>query len=141
MASHRHAPEIEQELGRAAGRPVTVSFTPHLMPMSRGMLATINVRLAPSITAAELREAWTVAYADEPFVRVLAAGVAPQTRHVRGANHCFLNAFDDRLPGRAILFSVIDNLVKGASGQAVQNMNLMFGLPETTGLSQQPLFP
>lgn len=141
IASHRHAPEIEQELGEAVGRALTVSFTPHLMPMSRGMLSTINVRLARGAKAADLRECWTRAYEAEAFVKVLPQGVAPQTRHVRGANFCFMNAFDDRLAGRAIICSVIDNLVKGASGQAIQNMNLMFGLPETMGIDQQPLFP
>lgn len=141
IASHRHAPEIEQELGEVARKPVIVSFTPHLMPMSRGMLSTINVRLADGAKAADLRAAWQQVYKDEPFVKVLPAGVAPQTRHVRGSNYCFINAFDDRLPGRVIICSVIDNLVKGASGQAIQNMNLMFGLQETAGISQQPLFP
>ena len=141
VASHRHAPEIEQELAEAAGRPLTVSFTPHLMPMSRGMLSTINVRLAGGAKAADLRAAWAEAYAGEAFVKVLPAGTVPQTRHVRGSNFCFVNAFDDRLPGRAIICSVIDNLVKGASGQAIQNMNLMFGLAETAGIDQQPLFP
>ncbi|MCA1909557.1 MAG: N-acetyl-gamma-glutamyl-phosphate reductase [Magnetospirillum sp.] len=141
IASHRHAPEIEQELGEAAGRALNVSFTPHLMPMSRGMLSTINVRLAKGAKAADLRECWAKTYAGEAFVKVLPAGVAPQTRHVRGANFCFMNAFDDRLAGRAIICSVIDNLVKGASGQAIQNMNLMFGLLETMGIDQQPLFP
>jgi N-acetyl-gamma-glutamyl-phosphate reductase len=141
IASHRHAPEIEQELAEVAGQPVLVSFTPHLMPMSRGMLSTINVRLAKGAKAADLRAAWSAAYAGEAFVKICPAGQVPHTRHVRGSNFCFMNAFDDRLPGRAIITSVIDNLVKGASGQAVQNMNLMFGLPETTALDQQPLFP
>jgi N-acetyl-gamma-glutamyl-phosphate reductase len=141
IASHRHAPEIEQELGLAAGKPVLVTFTPHLMPMSRGMLSTIYVRLAKGAKAADLRAEWTKAYKDEPFIGVLPEGAVPATRHVRGSNFCFMNAFDDRIPGKAIVTSVIDNLVKGASGQALQNMNLMFGLPETTCLDQQPLFP
>ncbi|MBF0325616.1 MAG: N-acetyl-gamma-glutamyl-phosphate reductase [Alphaproteobacteria bacterium] len=141
VASHRHAPEIEQELAEAAGHPVLVSFTPHLMPMSRGMLATINVRLAKGAKAADLRAEWTKVYGAEFFVRVMGEGGVPQTRHVRGSNFCVMGVFDDRLPGRAIVLSVIDNLVKGASGQALQNMNLMFGLPETQGLDQQPLFP
>ena len=141
IASHRHAPEIEQELGLAAGQPVLVSFTPHLIPMSRGMLSTINVRVKSKVTASDLRAAWAEAYQDEPFVTVLPEGVVPQTRHVRGSNHCFFNAFDDRVPGRVIICSVIDNLVKGASGQAIQNMNLMFGQRETAGIDQQPLFP
>jgi len=141
IASHRHIPEIEQGLAQAAGRPMSVTFTPHLMPMSRGMLATIYVRLAPGATAADLRTILARRYQDEPFVRVLPAGVVPATRHVRGSNHCLINAFDDRVLGRAIICSVIDNLVKGASGQAIQNMNLMFGLDETEALAQQPLFP
>jgi len=141
IANHRHLPEIEQGLTEAAGRQVMVSFTPHLMPMSRGMLATTYVRLAKGAQAADLRAALAERYRGEPFVRLMPDGVAPATRHVRGSNFCLINVFDDRLPGRAILCSVIDNLVKGASGQAVQNFNLMFGLPETTALAQQPLFP
>lgn len=141
VARHRHAPEIEQGLARAAGRPLTVNFTPHLMPMNRGILATIYVRLAAGVEAGGLRAALAERYADEPFVRVVPEGVAPATRHVTGSNHCLIGVFADRLPGRAILVSVIDNLVKGASGQAVQNMNLMWGLPETAGLEQAPLFP
>lgn len=141
IASHRHAPEIEQELGLAAGQDVLVSFTPHLMPMSRGMLSTIYVRTAKGATAADLRAELSRVYAAEPFVGVLPEGAVPATRHVRGSNFCLMNVFDDRQPGRVIVTSVIDNLVKGASGQALQNMNLMFGLPETTNLEQQPLFP
>jgi len=141
VASHRHMPEIEQGLSEATGKPVLVSFTPHLMPMSRGMLSTIYVRLAKGAKAADLRAALAARYRGEPFVRVLPEGAVPATRHVRGSNFCLINAFDDRLPGRAIITSVIDNLVKGASGQAVQNFNLMFGLPETTALTQQPMFP
>ena len=141
IASHRHAPEIEQELGLAAGQDVLVSFTPHLMPMSRGMLSTIYVRTAKGATAADLRAELSRVYAAEPFIGVLPKGAVPATRHVRGSNFCLMNVFDDRQPGRVIVASVIDNLVKGASGQALQNMNLMFGLPETTNLAQQPLFP
>jgi N-acetyl-gamma-glutamyl-phosphate reductase len=141
IASHRHAPEIEQSVSAAAGRPVTVNFTPHLMPMNRGILASIYVRLAEGVEVADLRGALAGTYAGEPFVRVLAEGLVPATRHVRGSNHAHIGVFADRLPRRAILLSVIDNLVKGASGQAVQNMNLMCGLPETAGLEQAPLFP
>ncbi|HZT18744.1 MAG TPA: N-acetyl-gamma-glutamyl-phosphate reductase [Dongiaceae bacterium] len=141
VAGHRHAPEIEQGLARAAGRPVTVSFTPHLMPMSRGILSSIYVRLADGASAADLRRTLEARYAGEAFVRVLPEGQSPATRHVRGSNHCLIAVFADRVPGRAILVSVIDNLVKGASGQAVQNMNLMAGWAETTALEQQPLFP
>lgn len=141
VASHRHAPEIEQGLTEAAGNPVVVSFTPHLMPMSRGMLSTIYVRAKGGVNASDIRAQLSKVYGDEPFVRVLPHGQVPHTRHVRGSNHCLINAFDDRIPGRIIITSAIDNLVKGASGQALQNMNLMFGLPETTALLQQPMFP
>jgi len=141
IATHRHAPEIEQELSAARGTDITVNFTPHLMPMNRGILSTLYLRLANGATAEKARAALAERYADEPFVRVVAEGVVPATRHVRGSNHCLIGVFADRVPGRVIVVSVIDNLVKGASGQAVQNMNLVCGLPETTGLEQQPLFP
>ncbi len=138
VGRHRHMPEIEQELSLATGAAATVSFTPHLVPMARGELLTIIVEGAP---AADLRAALAARYADEPFVHLLPEGVAPSTRMVRGSNHCVLNVFADRVPGRAILISAIDNLVKGSSGQAIQNMNLMAGLPETMGLEQVALFP
>lgn len=141
LGGHRHLPEIEQGLSAAAGRAVRVSFTPHLMPMNRGMLSTIHVRPAKGVGPAELRAALAEAYRDEPFVRVLGEGVVPATRHVRGSNLCLIGVFPDRAPGRATLVSAIDNLVKGASGQALQNMNLMFGQPEGLGLAQAPLFP
>ena len=141
LGGHRHLPEIEQGLSAAAGRVVRVSFTPHLMPMNRGMLSTIHVRPAKGAGPAELRAALAEAYRDEPFVRVLGEGVVPATRHVRGSNLCLIGVFPDRAPGRATLVSAIDNLVKGASGQALQNMNLMFGQPEGLGLAQAPLFP
>lgn len=141
VAGHRHAPEIEQELSAAAGHSVVVNFTPHLMPMNRGILATIYVRAKGGANADSVREAWNDAYADEPFVRALPAGASPATRHVRASNHCLLGAFDDRIQGRIILLSAIDNLVKGSSGQAVQNFNIAFGLPETLGISAAPLFP
>jgi N-acetyl-gamma-glutamyl-phosphate reductase len=141
VASHRHAPEIEQALTLAAGHPVTVNFTPHLMPMNRGILSSIYVRLAGGVTADDARTALARGYVGEPFVHVLENGLAPATRHVRGSNNCLIGVFADRVPGRAIVLSVIDNLVKGASGQAVQNMNVIRGFPETTGLRQQALFP
>ncbi len=141
VASHRHAPEIEQGLADAAGGPVSVTFTPHLVPMNRGILATIYVRLAAGVEAQDLQIALERRYAGEPFVRVLPHRSLPATRHVRGTNLCLIAVHPDRVPGRAILISVIDNLVKGASGQALQNMNLMLDLPETTGLGQTPLFP
>ena len=141
VAGHRHAAEIEQELTEAAGKPVTVTFTPHLMPMNRGILATIYVSLASGADAGDLRVALAARYDPEPFVHVLPQGRAPATRDVRGSNHCLIGVFADRVPGRAILLSVTDNLVKGASGQAIQNMNVMCGLPETMGLEQEALFP
>lgn len=141
VASHRHTPEIEQGLSEAAGRPVQVTFTPHLMPMSRGILSTIYVKLAAGKTVADLRAALQNAYAGEPFARLLDEGVLPATRFVRGSNLCVMNVFADRALGRAIVISAEDNLVKGASGQAVQNMNIMFGLPETTGIDALPVFP
>jgi N-acetyl-gamma-glutamyl-phosphate reductase len=141
VASHRHMPEIEQGLSVAAGRPIKVSFTPHLMPMNRGILSTIYVRYAKGATLADLRRVLEDAYATEPFVRILPDGKVPATHHVRGSNLCHIGLAQDRLSGRAILVSAIDNLVKGASGQAVQDMNAMLGIAETTGLEQEPLFP
>lgn len=111
------------------------------MPMSRGILESIYVKTKPGIKAIDLKNALIKQYQNEPFVHILEGSVAPQTRHVRGTNLCYINVFDDRVPGRAIIISVIDNLVKGASGQAIQNMNLMLGFEETTGLIQAPLFP
>jgi N-acetyl-gamma-glutamyl-phosphate reductase len=143
VAHHRHMPEIEMGLS-AVVRPrrrITVSFTPHLMPMNRGILSTIYVRVAKGTTVADLRGALEGTYRGEPFVRVLPAGAIPATSHVRGSNLCLIGLAEDRVSGRAILVSAIDNLVKGASGQAVQDMNVMLGLPETTGLRQEPMFP
>ncbi len=141
IAAHRHAPEIEQALSGAAGEPIVVNFTPHLMPMNRGILSTIYIRLAPGVEADDLRALLSARYDGEPFVRIVPEGVVPATRHVRGSNHCLIGVFADRLPGRAIIVSALDNLVKGAAGQAVQNMNLVCALPETTALEQEPLFP
>jgi len=141
VGGHRHAPEIEQGLAAVAGKPIIVNFTPHLMPMNRGIEETIYVKLHNGATAEDLRATLAKRYADEPFVRVVPKGVVPHTRHVRGSNHDWIGVFADRIPGRAILISVMDNLVKGASGQAIQNMNAMFGIPETISLEQQPLFP
>ena len=141
VGGHRHSPEIEQELARVAGREIKVNFTPHLVPMNRGILSTIYVRLSGGVTAADLRDTLVARYSDEPFVGVVPDGMAPATRHVRGSNHSLLGVFEDRVKGRAIVLSVLDNLVKGASGQAVQNMNVMCQLPETRSLEQRPLFP
>ena len=141
VGGHRHLPEIEQELGKAAAGPIKVNFTPHLMPMNRGILSTIYVKLAAGADADALRDGLISRFDDEPFVYVVPEGIAPATRHVRGSNNCLIGVFASRLPGRAVVLSAIDNLVKGASGQAVQNMNIACGLPETTALEQAPLFP
>jgi N-acetyl-gamma-glutamyl-phosphate reductase len=141
VGKHRHMPEIEQELALRSGREVRVSFTPHHVPMNRGEFETITVELADGRGVVDLRAAYEARYADEPFVHLLPEGVAPASRMVRGSNHVVLNVFPDRVPGRAIVIVTIDNLVKGSSGQAIQNMNAMFGLPETMGLEQAPLFP
>ncbi|HEX2582253.1 MAG TPA: N-acetyl-gamma-glutamyl-phosphate reductase [Dongiaceae bacterium] len=131
IASHRHAPEIEQELSAVAGRPIAVSFTPHLVPMFRGILATIYARLQ-DCTLADVRACLTESYLSEPFVHV--SDSAPQTRDVRGTNRCLISAFADRRKGHIILVAVVDNLTKGASGQAVQNMNIMMKCAEGAGL-------
>ncbi len=141
IASHHHAPEIEQGLSAASGKPVTVTFTPHLMPMNRGILATIYVRLAPGHTVADIERTLVEQYGGESFVHVLPAGQAPTTHQVRGTNSCLIGVHADRVAGKAIMVSALDNLVKGASGQAVQNMNLMFDLPEDSALSHLALFP
>ncbi len=141
IGNHRHVPEIEQELGLAAGREVTVNFTPHLAPMARGELCTCYVRLTGKASAADLRKALSSAYGASPFVRVVEEGVIPATQHVRGSNFCHIGVFTDRIQGRAIVVSAIDNLVKGSAGQALQNFNLMHGFEETLGLEQLPLFP
>ncbi|MGD0533598.1 MAG: N-acetyl-gamma-glutamyl-phosphate reductase [Methyloceanibacter sp.] len=141
IGSHRHVPEIEQELGAAVGVPVTVNFTPHLVPMSRGELCTCYVQLAGKTKVDDLRAALTKAYFGFPFVRVVEEGVTPATQHVRGSNFCHIAVFADRLKARAIMVSAIDNLVKGSAGQALQNFNLMYGFDETLGLEQLPLFP
>jgi N-acetyl-gamma-glutamyl-phosphate reductase len=132
--------ELDQEFSKAAGRDVVVSFTPHLVPMNRGILSTIYVRSAKA-SAPDLHALLLKCYAKEPFVHVLPFGKLPQTRHVRGSNMTFLGVAADRVAGRAIVGSALDNLTKGASGQAVQNMNLMLGFPETLGLEQVALFP
>ena len=140
VGHHRHMAEIDQELSLAAGREVIATFTPHLVPMNRGILSTIYVR-AVGRPVEELHAILASAYAQEPFVHVLPFGEMPQTRHVRGSNMTFIGVAKDRKPGRAILGSALDNLVKGAAGQAVQNMNLMLGFPEVAGLEQLALFP
>jgi N-acetyl-gamma-glutamyl-phosphate reductase len=140
VGHHRHMAELDQEFSKAADRNVVVSFTPHLVPMNRGILSTIYVRSEKS-SAEDLHAMLNKAYAQEPFVHVLPYGRLPQTRHVRGSNMTFIGLAKDRIPGRAIICSALDNLTKGASGQAVQNMNVMLGLPEATGVDQVALFP
>jgi N-acetyl-gamma-glutamyl-phosphate reductase len=139
--THRHIPEIEQELSLLAGSELTVSFTPHLVPMDRGILSTIYTNPLGKVTAADLITLYETFYDGEPFVRVLPEGSFPSTAYVRGSNFCDIGIAVDERTGRVIVVSAIDNLVKGASGQAVQNMNLMCGLPETLGLDFLPIFP
>jgi N-acetyl-gamma-glutamyl-phosphate reductase len=140
VGHHRHMAELDQEFSLAAGCEVIASFTPHLVPMNRGILSTIYVR-GLKTKPEDLHVLLLKAYAKEPFVHVLPYGGIPQTRHVRGSNMTFLGVAADRVAGRAIIGSALDNLVKGASGQAVQNMNLMLGFPETEGVEQVALFP
>lgn len=150
VASHRHTPEIEEQLSYAAGEPVVLNFTPHLVPMNRGILITAYASLKeieqPDGTFAlptegEVRAAYEKYYAKEKFVRVLEKGVCPETKWVEGSNFVDVNFKIDPRTKRVIMMGAMDNLVKGAAGQAVQNMNLMFGLPETEGLELVPMFP
>ncbi len=141
VGHHRHMAELDQELSLAADAPVLASFTPHLVPASRGELVTCYARLGEGAQVDDVRAALEDFYADAPFVHVLEEGVHPATSQVRGSNHTHINVFADRAPGRVILIAALDNLVKGSAGQALQNLNLMFGLHETTGLEQLPLFP
>jgi N-acetyl-gamma-glutamyl-phosphate reductase len=141
IGHHRHMAELDQEFSKAAGKDVVVSFTPHLIPMNRGIFSTIYVRGRRGKTPEELHAILAEQYAKEPFVYVLPFGKAPQSRHVRGSNMTFIGVVPDRIPGRAIILSTLDNLTKGASGQAVQNANLMLGLAETTGIDQPAMFP
>ena len=131
VASHRHTPEIEEQLGYASGENVTISFTPHLVPMNRGILATEYATLKKDVTGEEVKAIYDKYYADEKFVRVLGEGVCPETKWVEGSNYVDINFKIDPRTNRIIMMGAIDNLVKGAAGQAVQNMNLMFGLPES----------
>lgn len=139
--SHRHIPEIEQELTVLAGEKVTISFTPHLLPISRGILSTIYASLSRTISEQDIQDLYEAAYKDEPFVRVCPVGVFPATQHVRGSNCCDIGVKTDSRTGRVIVMSAIDNIAKGASGQAVQNMNLMHGWDETCALNGAAFFP
>ncbi len=141
IGTHRHTPEIEQELSAVAGQKVIVSFTPHLIPMNRGILTTIYARFSRELNAAQFHAIYEEFYKQEPFLRVLAPGRFPNVGNVRGSNFCDIGVYADRRTDRAVVVTAIDNLVKGASGQAVQNMNLMMGLDETEGLKFAGLFP
>ncbi len=140
VGRHRHMAELDQEFSKAARREVVVTFTPHLVPMNRGILSTIYVRDLKA-SPEDMHAVLAKAYTNEPFVHVLPFGKLPQTRHVRGSNMTFIGVTNDRIPGRAIIVSALDNLTKGASGQAVQNMNVMLGFPEATGVDQIAMFP
>ena len=141
VASHRHTPEIEEQLGYASGENVTISFTPHLVPMNRGILATEYATLKKDETAEAVKAIYDKYYADEKFVRVLGEGVCPETKWVEGSNYVDIGFKLDPRTNRIVMMGAIDNLVKGAAGQAVQNMNLLFGLPESEGLELVPMFP
>ena len=135
--THRHLGEFDQEFSALAGRPVKVQFTPHLMPANRGILATCYIKGDRQA----IHNALNIAYESEPFIEVLPYGEAPSTRHIRGSNFCHIGVTGDRVAGRAIVVAALDNLTKGSSGQALQNANLMLGIPETEGLMMAPLFP
>lgn len=146
VSSHRHTPEIEEQLGYAGNCKVTINFTPHLVPMNRGILATEYATLKRKSDGTlpgyeEIRAVYDRYYANEKFVRVLEKGICPETKWVEGSNYVDINFVIDERTGRIIMMGALDNLVKGAAGQAVQNMNLLFGLPESEGLELVPCFP
>ena len=146
VATHRHTPEIEEQLGYAAGKQILINFTPHLVPMNRGILATEYATLKKKAdgslpTYDEVKAAYDKYYAKEKFVRVLPKGACPETKWVEGSNYVDVNFVIDERTGRIVMMGALDNLVKGAAGQAVQNMNLMFGFKETEGLEMVPMFP
>ena len=141
IAEHRHLPEIEQELSVAADRPVAITFIPHLVPMSRGILSTIYTQPVDEISTSEVLGILKEFYETSPFVRILPEDTFPNVSYVRGSNFCDIGAKSDRHTGRLVLISAIDNLIKGASGQAVQNLNIMAGLDESLGLNTVPLYP
>ena len=134
---HRHLGEFDQEFSALAGRPVHVQFTPHLLPMNRGILASVYVKGDPKL----VHQTLATAYETEPFLKVLPFGALPSTRDIAGSNFCHIGVIGDRIPGRALVVAVLDNLTKGSSGQAIQNANIMLGLPETQGLMLAPVFP
>lgn len=141
VTTHRHTPEIEEQLSIAAGKPVLINFTPHLVPMNRGILVTAYASLLKEVTYEEVKAIYDRCYADEKFVRVLEKDVCPETKWVEGSNYVDVNFKLDARTNRIIMMGAMDNLVKGAAGQAVQNMNLMFGIKESEGLELIPLFP
>lgn len=141
VATHRHTPEIEEQLGYASGEEVVLNFTPHLVPMNRGILATEYAKLKKDVSWEEVKAIYDKYYGDEKFIRVLDKGICPETKWVEGSNYVDIGFQIDPRTKRIIMMGAIDNLVKGAAGQAVQNMNLMFGLPETEGLELVPMFP
>jgi len=141
VASHRHTPEIEEQLGYAAGEKIVINFTPHLIPMNRGILVTAYADLKEDVGYEVIRKAYETCYKQESFVRLLEEGQCPETKWVEGSNYIDINVVKDERTGRVIMMGAIDNLMKGAAGQAVQNMNLMFGINEHEGLELIPMFP
>ena len=141
VTTHRHTPEIEDQLSYASGEDVILNFTPHLVPMNRGILVTAYASLKKTVTYEDVKAIYDKYYKDEYFVRVLEKDVCPETRWVEGSNFVDVNFRIDPRTNRVIMMGAIDNLVKGAAGQAVQNMNLLFGLPENLGLEMPPVFP
>jgi len=141
IGQHRHTPEMEQELSQLAGHDIKISFTPHLLPINRGILSTIYATLQKDVTTVELVDLYQAFYRGEKFVRIYREGTFPDISSVRGSNYCDLGIATDKRTKRVIIISTIDNLIKGASGQAIQNMNLMCGISEETGLDMLPLFP
>ena len=141
VTNHRHTPEIEEQLGYAAGEEVLLNFTPHLVPMNRGILVTEYAKLKKNVTTEEVKAIYDAYYSNEKFVRVLEAGICPETKWVEASNYVDVSFKIDERTGRIIMMGAMDNLVKGAAGQAVQNMNLLFGLKESEGLELVPMFP
>ncbi len=141
VTTHRHTPEIEEQLGYACGQKLMLNFTPHLVPMNRGILATCYAKLTDKYSYEDVKAVYDKYYKDEQFIRVLNKGVMPETRWVEGSNYVDINFVIDERTGRIVVCGALDNMVKGAAGQAVQNMNLIFGLPENEGLLMPPVFP
>ena len=141
VAKHRHTPEIEQELSFAYGKNIKIDFTTHLLPLNRGILSTIYAKLNKNLNTKEALEVLMEQYKDEPFVKIMEEGHIPSIKYTKGTNYCFIGVIVNQRTDRIILISTIDNLVKGASGQAVQNMNIMFGLDETKALTSLALSP